>query len=104
MKMNKIAFGMMAAAAISLGGAGIASASPVAPAVQTPAPTAKVALPVVSGVKSLSKAEKANVSGEGLLTVNALNGANLLNNLNLLNIGSFNSWRSGGSNCGCGNS
>ena len=108
MKINK-SFALMAVAAIA--SASVASASPVAPAAQAPAPAAKIALPVVAGVQSLSKSEKAGVSGEGLVTLNVLNGSSLLNgtsllnNLNLLNIGSFNSWRSGGSNnCGCGNS
>jgi hypothetical protein len=72
------------AAVIALGGtfAGASEAS------------AKPMLPVVAGAQSLTKAEKVDASGEGLINLN-LN-INLLNNLtllnNILNIGSFNSY------------
>jgi hypothetical protein len=92
MKMNKKSFGLLAVVAAVPFSGGIASAAPVAPAA-APAAKVKIALPVVAGAQSLSKAEKSGVKGEGLLSLNVLEGSNLLNNLNILNIGSFNSFK-----------
>ncbi|RYG65598.1 hypothetical protein EON80_17045 [bacterium] len=108
MKINNIKLAIMAAIAVAPLSGGVASAAPVAPAA-APTTSVKVSLPVVAGAQSLSKSEKAGVAGEGLITLNVLNGASLLNgtsllnNLNILNIGSFNSFKWGQSGgCGCG--
>lgn len=82
--IKKAVFGMTAAIVLAGATAGSAQASEVT------SPKAK--LPVVAGAQSITKSEKAETAGEGLITINLLNNASILNNLNLLNIGSFNKW------------